>query len=86
MIENQYEDIQDFFTKTESEQQLIITEVFSEYLTLCQMRKLRLSSIYDELDDLIQNMTDKENYEGAYVFGEVKKSIISSVDYQKKIR
>ena len=84
MIENQYEDIQDFFTKTESEQQSIITEVFAEYLTLCQMRKLKLSSIYDELDDLIMNMIGKENYEGAYVFGEVKKCIISSVDYKKK--
>lgn len=83
---NQYEDIVDFFSKPENEKQEIISEVFGEYLSLCQLRKLNSQSIFEELDDLIHNMTMKENYESAFIFREIKKGIESSIEYTKKKR
>ena len=83
---SKYEDIEGFFTKDSKAQQDIITDIYTEYLTICQARNYKTREVFQELDNLIESNEEKEEYEVAHIFKEIKESIKSSINYKKKIR
>ena len=83
---SQYDDVKGFFKKETHLQEGIITDVFNEYITLCHDRNLTSTQIFQEIDDLISNSEFREDYETAHIFGRIKESIESSIDYRNKKR
>jgi hypothetical protein len=83
---SQYDDIKGFFKKETHQQEGIITDVFNEYITLCQDRNLSSKQIFQEIDDLISNSELREDYETAHIFRKIKESIESSIEYRNKKR
>ena len=83
---SQYDDIKGFFKKEIHEQENIITDVFNEYITLCQNRNLSSKEIFQEIDDLISTSEFREDYETAHIFSRIKESIESSIEYRKNKR